>query len=113
VQQTDANVAAAKQQLSYCTIIAPVNGRIGHPTVDVGNNVNPGQALLAVVQDGLWVTANFKEQTVDASVDTIPPATFHDQVKPVELISALRIGAVTVRHAELRHGLHSLSPSLS
>ncbi len=89
VQQADANVAAAKLQLSYCTISAPVAGRIGHRSVDVGNYVNPGQAMFALVQDDHWVTANFKEtqlrdvhpgQPVDIYVDAIPSAVFHGRV---------------------------------
>ena len=89
VQQADANVAAAELQLSYCTIVAPMSGRIGHRTVSVGNYVNPGQALFAIVQDDMWVTANFKEtqladirpgQPVDVSIDAIPGATFHGHV---------------------------------
>jgi membrane fusion protein (multidrug efflux system) len=93
LQQADANVAAAELQLSYCTIVAPVTGRIGHRTADVGNYVNPGQALFAIVQDGLWVTANFKEtqlagmqpgQPVDVSVDAIPSVTFHGHVDSIQ-----------------------------
>ena len=89
VQAADANVATAELQLSYCTIVAPVTGRIGHRTVDVGNYVNPGQALFAIVQDDMWVTANFKEtqladirpgQPVDISIDAIPSMTFHGRV---------------------------------
>jgi multidrug resistance efflux pump len=42
-QQADANVAVAKLQLSFCRITAPVTGRIGHRTVDVGNYVGLGR----------------------------------------------------------------------
>jgi membrane fusion protein (multidrug efflux system) len=89
LQQADANIAAAELQLSYCTLVAPVAGRIGHRNVDVGNYVNPGQALFAIVQDDHWVTANFKEtqlsairpgQPVDIYVDAIPSVTFHGHV---------------------------------
>jgi membrane fusion protein, multidrug efflux system len=89
VQQADANVAAAVLQLSYCTMVAPVSGRIAHRNVDIGNYVNPGQALFAIVQDQYWVTANFKEtqlsamrpgQPVDVSIDAIPSVTFHAHV---------------------------------
>ena len=61
LQVDDANVANARLQLSYATIVAPAPGRITRRTVELGNYVNPGQALLAVVQPGFWVTANFKE----------------------------------------------------
>jgi membrane fusion protein (multidrug efflux system) len=89
VVQADANVAAADLQLSYCTVAAPVAGRIGHRNVDVGNYVNPGQAMFAIVQDGDWVTANFKEtqlatihpgQPVDIYVDAVPSTTFHGRI---------------------------------
>jgi membrane fusion protein (multidrug efflux system) len=89
VVQADANVAAAMLQLSYCVLAAPVAGRIAHRNVDVGNYVNPGQALFAIVQDEHWVTANFKEtqlrgmhpgQPADINVDAIPSVTFHGHV---------------------------------
>ena len=68
-----ANVAAAKAQvdqarlnLSYCRIFAPVRGIVGDKTVEVGQQIAPGQELLAITPlDDLWVTANFKEtQTI-------------------------------------------------
>jgi membrane fusion protein (multidrug efflux system) len=51
--------------------------------VELGNYVAPGQALLAIVQPGMWVTANFKEtqltdmrpgQQVRIYVDAFPRA---------------------------------------
>ena len=89
VQQADANVATAQLQLSYCTIVAPVTGRVAHRNVDVGNYVNPGQAMFALVQDQLWVTANFKEtQLADirpasrsrSGIDAYPGRTFNGHV---------------------------------
>ena len=89
LRQATADVAAAALQLSYCTIIAPVSGRVTHRTVGVGDYIDPGQAMFAVVQDGLWVTANFKEtqldlmrpgQPVDLEIDAIPEAHFHGHV---------------------------------
>jgi len=61
VVQADVAVQNAQLQLSYSTIIAPADGQVTRRTVELGNYVNPGQALLAVVQDNLWVTANLKE----------------------------------------------------
>ena len=55
-------VDQAKLNLSYCTIVAPVTGIVGKKTVEVGQNISPGQQLMAVVPlDDIWVTANFKE----------------------------------------------------
>jgi len=59
--QADVSVANAELQLSYTRITAPAAGRVTKRTVELGNYVNPGQSMLAVVQDDLWVTANFKE----------------------------------------------------
>ena len=66
VVQAGVAVHNAELQLSYSTIIAPADGQVTRRTVELGNYVNPGQALLAVVQDAMWVTANFKETQLAA-----------------------------------------------
>jgi membrane fusion protein (multidrug efflux system) len=71
----------ATQQLGYNKIVAPVAGRIGKRSVEVGARLQPGQQLAAIVQDEVWVTANFKEtqlagivpgQAVHVVVDAMP-----------------------------------------
>jgi membrane fusion protein, multidrug efflux system len=45
-----------------CTLKAPVSGIVAQRTVQVGEQVQIGQPLMAVVPlDQMWVTANFKE----------------------------------------------------
>jgi membrane fusion protein (multidrug efflux system) len=62
VAQKKALLDQAKLNLTYCTIVAPVTGIVGKKTVELGQNISPGQQLLAVVPlDDIWVTANFKE----------------------------------------------------
>jgi len=62
VAQQQALLDQARLNLSYCTIAAPVGGIADKKTVEVGQNVSPGQQLLVVVPvDDIWVTANFKE----------------------------------------------------
>jgi membrane fusion protein (multidrug efflux system) len=62
VAQKKALLDQAKLNLSYCTIVAPVTGIVGKKTVELGQNISPGQQLMAVVPlDDIWVTANFKE----------------------------------------------------
>ncbi len=62
VAQKQALVDQARLNLGYCTIVAPVAGIVGKKTVELGQNITPGQQLLAVVPlDDIWVTANFKE----------------------------------------------------
>jgi len=62
IGQAHANLEAAKLDLSYSTIVAPVDGRVTRKSVEVGQVVQQGQGLLMLVplQD-VWVTANFKE----------------------------------------------------
>ncbi|MRV71294.1 HlyD family efflux transporter periplasmic adaptor subunit [Duganella sp. FT92W] len=71
----------AQQQLAYNRITAPVTGRIGKRTLEVGQRIQAGQQLTAIVQDNVWVTANFKEtqlaelkpgQPVHLTVDALP-----------------------------------------
>jgi membrane fusion protein (multidrug efflux system) len=62
VAQRRALVEQAKLNLSYCTIVAPATGIVGKKTVELGENVSPGQQMMAVVPlDDVWITANFKE----------------------------------------------------
>jgi membrane fusion protein (multidrug efflux system) len=62
VDQARASLAAAQLNLSYCNVVAPVDGVATHKQVENGQIVQQGQGLLVVVplQD-VWVTANFKE----------------------------------------------------
>ena len=62
VQQARATLAQAGLNLQYTTITAPARGTISRKNVNVGQVVQPGQPLLALVaRDTVWVTANFKE----------------------------------------------------
>jgi membrane fusion protein, multidrug efflux system len=62
VAQKKALLDQAKLNLSYCTIVAAVTGIVGKKTVELGENISPGEQLMAVVPlDDIWVTANFKE----------------------------------------------------
>jgi membrane fusion protein (multidrug efflux system) len=62
VAQRRALVEQARLNLSYTTIVAPVSGIVGKKTVELGENVTPGEQLMAVVPlDDVWIIANFKE----------------------------------------------------
>ncbi len=62
VQMAKAALEQAQLNLQYSTITAPVSGLVGKKTAEVGQNVQPGQELMAIVPlDDIWVTANFKE----------------------------------------------------
>jgi len=61
-QQARAAVERARLDLEHTVLKATVSGVVSKKTVEVGQFVQPGQPLLAVVPlDEIWVTANFKE----------------------------------------------------
>jgi membrane fusion protein, multidrug efflux system len=63
----DVQAAAAQVRQAYLTnarstLIAPVTGYVAKRTVQLGQRVQPGTALMAVIPlDQLWIDANFKE----------------------------------------------------
>ena len=65
VKKARTTMEQARLNLQYTKVLAPVSGIVGDRTVEVGQNVSPGQTLLSIVQVGdLWVTANFKETQI-------------------------------------------------
>ena len=91
LQQAEADLAYAKLQLQYTTLQAPVAGVIAKKNLEVGQVVQPGRPLLAMVpvQD-VWVEANFKEtqlqhmrpgQRATLHVDAYPDEVFAGTVE--------------------------------
>lgn len=89
IAQAQANLAEAQLQFSYTNITAPAEGRIGRKTAEVGQRVQVGQPLMAVVGQDMWITANFKETQVDTmrpgeeveiELDSFPGKTFTGRV---------------------------------
>jgi membrane fusion protein (multidrug efflux system) len=62
VLAAEAQLRAAAIVLAHMKIVAPVDGVIAQRTVQVGQRVNAGAPLMAVVPlPDVWVDANFKE----------------------------------------------------
>jgi membrane fusion protein (multidrug efflux system) len=62
ILQARANLDAALLELSYATVVAPIDGVVTRKAVQLGQIVQPGQSLLTLVPlKDVWVTANFKE----------------------------------------------------
>jgi membrane fusion protein (multidrug efflux system) len=82
VQQARAALEMAKLDLSYTEIRAPLTGIVTRKSVHVGNRVQPGEPLLAIVPvDRLYITANYKEtQLTDVRVGQ--PATIRADIYP-------------------------------
>ncbi|MBV9909893.1 MAG: HlyD family secretion protein [Hyphomicrobiales bacterium] len=86
VKQAEAKVEVAKRDLDqaeldlrYCDVVAEIDGVVTRRNVNPGDNIQVGQALMAIRSlDEIWVDANFKEtqlgdlrigQPVDLYVD--------------------------------------------
>jgi membrane fusion protein (multidrug efflux system) len=62
VDRKRADLEQAQLNLQYTVVKAPLGGIISQRTVEVGQIIQAGQPLLAIVPlDDIWVTANFKE----------------------------------------------------
>jgi membrane fusion protein (multidrug efflux system) len=95
-QLAEARAALREAELNveYTTITAPVAGRVTRRTVEVGQVVQTGQPLLAVVDIGnVWVVANYKEtqltrvrpgQRATISVDTHPGLVLRARVDSIQ-----------------------------
>ncbi|PYK22317.1 MAG: hemolysin D [Verrucomicrobia bacterium] len=89
----EAALASAELQLSYTTIKASADGVIAKKTVETGERVQPGQALMAVVERNVWVLGNFKEtqltrmrlgQHVEVKIDAIPDHKFSAHIDSLQ-----------------------------
>lgn len=95
VQQAAAALEAARLDLSYTRITAPMTGIVTHKTVHVGHRVQPGEPLMAIVPTTrLYVTANFKEtqltdvrvgQEADIAADIYPGYVYVGHVDSISM----------------------------
>ena len=109
VRQAEAALAQARLNLEYCTLKAPVAGIVSRKTVEVGQVVQPGQPLMALVDlDNLWVTANFKEtqldqmrvgQRVRVSVDALGGRSFAGHVDSFAAATGARFSLLPPENA--------------
>lgn len=93
LQQTQADLDYAKQQLAYTTLRAPVTGVVARKNLEVGQVVQAGRPLLAIVPlHQVWVEANFKEtqlhrmrpgQKAELEIDTYPGRVFTGTVESI------------------------------
>ena len=80
----------AELNLSYTTIVAPIDGLVGNRTLRAGQYVQAGTQLMSLVPaSGAYVIANYKEtqltdveagQAVDIAVDMFPGQVVHGHV---------------------------------
>jgi membrane fusion protein, multidrug efflux system len=89
ISQSQAALKDAQLQRSYVNITAASAGRIGRKNVEVGNRIQIGSPLMAVVDNDYWVVGNFKEtqldkikpkQVVEVKLDAFPSHVFKGYV---------------------------------
>jgi membrane fusion protein (multidrug efflux system) len=95
IKEAKARLEQARLNLSYTDIKAHISGYITKRSVEVGNWVQPGQPLMALVPlktSDLWIEANYKEtqlthvcigQPADVEVDTYPGVKFKGRVDSI------------------------------
>ncbi len=93
VEAAEAQLKIARLNLGYTKIYAPADGYVAEKSVEVGNQVMPGQALMAVVSSDMWIVANYKEtklknvqpgQKVKIQIDAYPGKTFKGRVNSIQ-----------------------------
>jgi membrane fusion protein (multidrug efflux system) len=109
VQQARANLAQAELNLQYTVVNAPAAGVVAKKGVNVGQVVQPGQPLLALVQiDEVWVTANFKEtqlknmrpgQRAKVDVDALGGREFNGTVNSIAGATGARFSLLPPENA--------------
>lgn len=93
IAQRQADLEMAKLQLTYSVIYAPATGKVSKKNVQTGQFVQAGQSLMNIVVDeDVWVVANFKEtqmgkmqegQPVKLEVDMYPDVDFDGKVESI------------------------------
>lgn len=108
IQQAQARLDLAQLNLSYTKIVAPFDGRITARSVQLGNYLQPGQAMFALVPRYVWVTANFKEtqltymrpgQPVQVHIDAYPAHNFKAKVDSLQAGTGARFSLLPPENA--------------
>jgi membrane fusion protein (multidrug efflux system) len=93
VKLAEEQLRQAELNVDYTTIVAPADGYVTRKSVQIGNQVQAGQPLMAVVDlDSLYVVANYKEtemerirpgQDVTMTIDAFPGKKFKGKVDSI------------------------------
>lgn len=95
LKEAKARLEQARLNLGYTDIKAHLDGYVTKRQVEVGNWVQPGQPLMALVPlniGDLWIEANYKEtqltnvfigQPAEVTVDAYPKTTFRGKVDSI------------------------------
>jgi membrane fusion protein (multidrug efflux system) len=109
VKQAKAVLDQAELNLQYATLKAPVAGIVSRRSVEVGQVVQAGQPLLAIIPlHDVWVTANFKEtqlkdmrpgQRATVKVDAYGGQSFTGKVDSIAAATGARFSMLPPENA--------------
>jgi membrane fusion protein (multidrug efflux system) len=109
VKQAKAALEQAELNLQYTAIKAPVGGIVSRKTVEVGQVVQPGQPLMAIIPlENVWITANFKETQLTSmrpgqhaviKVDAYGGRTFSGHVDSIAAATGARFSMLPPENA--------------
>jgi len=109
LSQAQADLAFAELQLHHTEVRAPADGVIAKKSVEVGQVVQMGQPLLAIVPlHEVWVLANFKETQLarvkpgmpaEVEIDTFPGQVFHGTVDSLSAGTGARFSLLPPENA--------------
>jgi membrane fusion protein (multidrug efflux system) len=93
IKRKQAALELAQLNLSYTIIRAPYSGRLGRKSILEGQQIQPGQPLVSIINKGeKWITANYKEtqvadmyvgQPVEIRVDAIGGKVFKGKITAI------------------------------
>lgn len=93
LEKKKAGLKLARINLSYTVIRAPYSGRLGRRVIQEGQQIQAGQTLVSIVDEGKkWISANFKEtqvsnmypdQPVDIRIDAIDGAVYEGRIEAI------------------------------
>jgi membrane fusion protein, multidrug efflux system len=109
LREAEADLALALLNLEYTEVQAPLAGVVTRKAVEVGQVVQIGQPLLAVVAlHDVWVVANFKEtqlrrvrpgMVADIVVDTFPDRVYRGNVQSISAGTGSRFSILPPENA--------------
>lgn len=82
----------AQTNLEYTRIVAPTDGIVGERKVRVGQLVSPGTQVISLVENSIWVQANYKEtqltdvakgDAAEVTVDALPGVVLKGHVEEI------------------------------
>ncbi|WPU91571.1 HlyD family secretion protein [Mucilaginibacter sabulilitoris] len=93
IKHKQASLELARLNLSYTVIRAPYTGVLGRKNILEGQQIQPGQPLVSIIDEKeKWITANYKEtqvagmyvgQSVEIRVDAINHKVYKGRIKAI------------------------------